>query len=396
MLWIGTSRGASRSSDAGRIWESFADEQAFARPGIFSLAIEQDTIWCSTGYVQDVNGSNVQTGSGYAYSIDNGTNWLSVGQPIDDRGDTVVQYGANIVRFLPVIVPEQNVTFDIALTSGTVWVASWASGLRRSTDRGLTWQRTVLPNASRNSIAPEDSLDGYYVDPRNDNNFLAFSVLAENDSVIWAGTAGGINRSSDGGQSWRKYTTANQSAPILGDWVIALAVQERPTGVRVWATNWPADGPNQRFGVSYTDDAGESWRTFLEGIRAYAFAFHDSIAYVASVDGIYRTDDGGASWIRSGSIVDPQSGATYASSTFLFDWSSRRYRLCGGRRRSCRDDRRSWRAIWLLLESHARIAATHGGGRDLRLSESFLTPLRRHAHPLSASRWVLDGHRRGL
>ena len=316
-LWIGTSRGAARSTDGGRRWESFADEPAFSRPGIFGIAIREDTVWCSTGYVQEVNGADIQTGSGYAYTLDDGVTWSRAEQPIDSQADTVLQYGMNRVRFLPVVVPEQNVTFDIALTSATVWVASWASGLRRSTDRGATWVRTVLPNASRNSIAPGDSLGEYLVDPRMDNNFLAFSVMAENDSVIWAGTAGGINKSTDGGQSWRKFTTANQSSPILGDWVVALAVQKRSNGARIWATNWPADGPNQRFGVSYTEDGGASWSTFLEGIRAYAFSFRDSITYVASSDGLYRTDDGGASWIRSGSIVDPLTGATIASTSFF-------------------------------------------------------------------------------
>jgi len=299
------------------VWESFASEPAFAHPGIFAIAIRRDTVWCSTGYVQDINGSDVQTGGGYAYSLDNGTSWGFASQPLDTQADTIVQYGSNRVRFLPVVVPEQNVTFDIALGASAVWVASWASGLRRTTDNGVTWTRTVLPNANRDSISPSDSLSGYEVDPRNDNNFLAFAVTVESDSVIWAGTAGGINKSTDGGQSWRKFTTANQSSPILGDWVVAIAVQQRVSGTRVWATNWPADGPNQRFGISYTDDGGESWSGFLQGVRAYAFAFRDSITYVASNDGVYRTDNGGQSWARSGTIVDPITGATIASSSFF-------------------------------------------------------------------------------
>ena len=175
----------------------------------------------------------------------------------------------------------------------------------------------MLPDASRDSISPSDSLSGYEVDPRNDNNFLAFAVTLERDSVIWVGTAGGVNKSTDGGQSWRKFTTANQAYPILGDWVVAIAVQQRVSGTRVWVASWPADGPNQRFGVSYTDDGGESWSSFLQGVRTYAFAFRDSVTYVASTDGIYRTDDGGHSWARSGSIVDPISGSTIASSSFF-------------------------------------------------------------------------------
>ena len=162
------------------------------------------------------------------------------------------------------------------------------------------------------SISPSDSLpNNYYtIDPRTDNNFLGFSVYLETDRIIWAGTAGGINRSTDGGLSWVKSTRSNQEAPILSDWVIAIAGQRfsgRSTPT-IWATNWPAEGDNQEFGISSTTNNGATWQNFLRGVRAYAFAFKDSIVYVATESGIYRTDDGGLSWIVSGSVVDPASG----------------------------------------------------------------------------------------
>jgi hypothetical protein len=56
--------------------------------------------------------------------------------------------------------------------------------------------------------------------------------------------------------------------------------------------------------VSYTEDGGRIWRNFLHGIRAYSFAFKDSVAYVATEDGMYRTADGGETWLRSGTIID--------------------------------------------------------------------------------------------
>jgi hypothetical protein len=213
-------------------------------------------------------------------------------------------------------VREQNVTFGISLGDTLVWIASWSSGLRKSSDMGATWQRVVLPAKTRNSISPRDSLPYYTIDPRLDNNYLAFSVLALGNSVVWAGSAGGVNRSTDGGVSWVKFTTDNQNAPILGNWVISIGAQQRGTNARIWTTNWPADGPNQQYGVSYTDDGGNSWRNMLVGVKAYAFAFRDSIAYVATEDGLYRTADGGNSWIRSGSIIDQGSGQRITSDAF--------------------------------------------------------------------------------
>jgi hypothetical protein len=309
-LWIGTSKGAARSDDGGATWHSYKDVPEFSRPGIFSLALKGDTVWCATGYTQEVEGSNVQTGSGYTVSVNGGATWSSLPQPLDDRNDSLVQYGNNQVSFIPIVVPEQNVTFDVALGNGIVWVANWAGGIRRSTDHGQTWIRTVLPSSNRNSISPDDSLpNNYYrIDPRDDNNFLGFSVYAENDSVIWAGTAGGVNRSTDGGLSWVKSTRSNQGSPILSDWVIAISGQPLQGGTKVWTTNWPAEGDNQEFGISSTTDNGATWQNFLRGVRAYAFAFRDSIVYVATENGIYRTADGGLSWAISGSVVDASSG----------------------------------------------------------------------------------------
>ncbi len=316
-VWIGTSKGAARSSDGGRSWEDFASDPAFARPGIFALTVAGDSAWCSTGFTQDIDGSSVQTGAGYAYTLDDAATWSFADQPLDAADDSLVQYGVNTVRFLPVTVKEQNVTFDIALTTGTVWVASWSSGLRRSTDRGATWNRIVLPNDDMSWIAPTDSLGDYVVNPVPVDNFKAFSVFAEDDSTIWAGTAGGINKSTDGGMSWRKYRSDNQSEPILSNWVIAIAAQQLGPTKRIWTTNWIAEGPAQRYGVSYTDDAGNSWTNILVGVKAYGFGFRDSVVYIATTEGIYRTDDGGSSFVRSGTIMDRATGQRITSDTFF-------------------------------------------------------------------------------
>jgi hypothetical protein len=316
-IWIGTGKGVARSDDGARSWESFSGRPEFGSPGIFAIVAKGDTIWSSTGYTKNVDGSDVQTGSGFAYTLDNGTTWHSVPQPLDARGDSLVRYGNNTLRFLPIVVPEQNVTFGISLSDSAVWVASWSSGLRKSTDLGATWQRLVLPNVSRNSISPLDSLGSYVVDPRNgENNFLAFSVLAIDNRNIWAGTAGGINKSTDGGVSWTRFTVDNELHHILGDWVIALAVQTTAGGTRIWATNWPGDGANQGYGISYTDDGGTSWKTSLAGVKAYDIGVHDSIVYVSTIEGLFRSADGGLSWNRSGSIYDQRTRASISSDVF--------------------------------------------------------------------------------
>ncbi len=316
-VWIGTGKGLARSTDSGQSWETFTQDPAFARPGIYAVAALGDMIWASMGYSKEVEGQSVQTGAGYAYSIDDGRSWTGLPQTLDSRGDSIVQYGNNTVRFLPIVVPEQNVTFDVALSDSAVWITSWSSGLRKSTDLGRTWQRIVIPKSTKSSIAPTDSLGYYEIDPREDNNFLMFAVAVENNDTVWAGSAGGINKSTDGGVSWVHFSRATQDHPILSDWVIAIAAQRFAGRTRIWTTNWPAAGPDQRFGISVSDDGGLSWRNFLHDVKAYDFAFKDSIVYVATDEGLFRSDDEGGSWIRSGSIVDPSNGQRITTQQFF-------------------------------------------------------------------------------
>jgi photosystem II stability/assembly factor-like uncharacterized protein len=267
------------------------------------------------------------------------------------------------VKFLPIVVDEQNVTYDVAFSDSFVWIASWSSGLRKSSNLGHTWQRIVLPNDNRNSIAPTDSLGRYIMDPRQNNNFLMFSVFVQNDSAIWAGSAGGVNKSTDGGRSWSKFSSLNQQSHILGNWVIAIEGQQLDSVYRLWTTNWKADlDPNERYGVSYTDDGGRIWKNFLHDTKAYDFAFKDSIAYIATDDGVYRTADGGFSWTRSGSIVDKNSGQRITTSAVFAVGVVGDTVYCGtndGIAKTIDNDTHPFGQSWEVLRSYRALGSTN-------------------------------------
>jgi hypothetical protein len=152
-------------------------------------------------------------------------------------------------------------------------------------------------------------------DPRQNNNLLAFSVLPIDGDTIWCGTAGGVNKSTDGGRSWLRFNRQNQAAPILSNWVIAIREQRYGSVRRIWTTNWKAEAPEEEFGVSYTDNGGLTWTNLLHGVRAYDFAFRDSIAYIVTQDGIYRTDDGGTNFVRASSFADLENRQTIVGSS---------------------------------------------------------------------------------
>ncbi len=361
-IWAGTGKGLARMTGSIGTWESFRSVTEFARPGIFAIAVKPGLVWTSTGFTQDVDDQSVQTGSGYTYSTDQGVTWTARPQPVDAVDDSLVTYGTNTVRFLPVTVDEQNVTFDVALSDSFVWIASWSSGLRRSSDLGETWNRVVLPNDALSSISPDDSLGFYYIDPRQQNNFLLFSVFVQNDTTIWAGSAGGINKSTDGGSSWSKFNTINQASPLLGNWVIGIDGQPIDSVYRIWTTNWPADLElGEQYGVSYSEDGGRIWKNLLHGIRAYDFAFRDSIVYIATDEGVFRTDDGGLSWTRSGTIIDQATGQRITDPSFFSVDVVGDTVYCGGSDglvRTVDDGTGSFGRSWDILRTYQPVGAS--------------------------------------
>jgi hypothetical protein len=327
-LWISTSKGLSMSSDAGLSWENFYQKDPFSTEGIYAIGYDKynGTVWVSTGHEIDIQGGPTPVGTGLHYTTDNGISWTSIPQPIDSSYDSSLVYGINNgvdlpkVRALPVTVPEQNVTYDIGFTPGTVWITSWASGLRKSTDMGKSWERILLPPDYLNSLKPTDTVkfslqvqSGKF-GPEHYNNLLLFSVISTNDSTIYAGSAGGINKSTDNGISWQKFNHQNQDNPIGGNWVVGFKFNQLTN--TLWAVTWPADDPNEYYSISSTNDGGNTWNTFLKGEKVYNFGIKGKDVIAPSDDGPFRSSDGGNSWILPNSIYDKESGISFSLKSF--------------------------------------------------------------------------------
>ncbi len=109
---------------------------------------------------------------------------------------------------------------------------------------GATWERVVLPPDNLDSIAPTDTLN-FTLQPVagafGDESWLnhrVFSVLGVGDSTLYVGTAGGINKSTDNGISWQKFSHTNQTNPISGNFVVGLGYNEVDNSI--WAATWKA------------------------------------------------------------------------------------------------------------------------------------------------------------
>lgn len=318
-LWLATSKGLSKSTDYGNSWINFYRTKDFGEDGISAIGYYDGTIWAATWKMESIAGSNVPTGTGLHFSTDFGKTWTNIKQPVDDPGDSIITYGINKIRALPVTVPQQNFVYDIAFTKNTIWIVCFAGGLRKSTDMGKTWQRVVLPPDNLDSIKPTDTLK-FSLQPvagkfgkESYLNHRAFSLLAVDDTTIYVGTAGGINKSTDGGISWVKFNHTNQSNPISGNFILSL--QHNKFDNSIWAATWKAEGIDEYYALSVTYDGGNSWQTFLtdEKVLDIDFKYYGSNnfthsdVFAATENGLFRSNNNGKSWTSVQEIVDSKT-----------------------------------------------------------------------------------------
>lgn len=304
-LWVGPF--LSLTTDGGRTWlAADADSLFGTRNRLYSIDVEGDVIWAGLGTnLTGSDGRSVQSAAGFLYSEDGGRTFTYRFPQLDAPGDSVVQYGISTLKALPVIVPEQSPPFDIDYdpATGTVWVAGWASGLRKSMDQGRTWQRVVLPPDPIASIEPGLPYQ-FELNPRGSTsegsyNHTAFSVLVDETGTIWAGTPMGVNVSFDGGESWVRTGFNGTPAGLTGSWVVSIEEQPLPDRNPIWMATWNAGelGENGIDGVSVSFDGGQTFEQALIGVTTIDFAFQGETVYVAGRrEGLFISEDLGTTW----------------------------------------------------------------------------------------------------
>lgn len=286
-----------------------ADSVLEGRGRLFSISVSPDTVIAGLGYNDDATGESVQTGLGFHTTTDGALTWDFIPLPLDDPDSTTILYGGRLIETVPVIVPQQSPPFDVVQAGSTVIYAGWASGIRRTRDFGETWERILLPPTTLRELRPDRSYD-FVFDPRLDNNFLGFSVLVDRDGHVWAGTAAGINISSNAltapadSIGWLRIWAGNETDRMLGNWVIKM--RENPYDGSVWMTNWIAAQGEQQ-GVVSTTDKGNTFTRYLEGERIYDIAFDGETIYASGDNGLFISRNNGQTWEQIRQIRSPNA-----------------------------------------------------------------------------------------
>lgn len=296
---------------------------------VYALDARADVVVAALGFADVTADADAPppTAAGFAVSTDGGRSYAFRFPALDQSRDTTVQFGVSTLRAVPATVPQGAAPIDLALTADadTVYAAALFAGLRRSTDDGATWERVVLPPDSLLVLDPRRpyrfvyspdlrqplgaTADGQPAFPFASENFVAFSVLVDEAGTVWAGTNGGLNRSvrvpgaTDPG--WVRYVDSPLGGSIVGNRVFALEAQPDPDGRDdVWIScHVPDESPTadeEEFGVVvWRGDDAEGFAVFetvLLGVEVYDLAFDELRAYAASDDGLYISDDDGATW----------------------------------------------------------------------------------------------------
>lgn len=164
-----------------------------------------------------------------------------------------------------------------------VWAGVEIDGLRRSRDRGRTWERVGEGLSSQ------------------DIHGLVMIARKGGAPRMLASTNNDLNESDDGGLTWRPLEIGN----IL-PWPYCRGLaQNRGQPERLYLGN--GDGPPGTIGaVARSDDGGSTWRLAAMPGRSnstmWNFAVHRAnpqLVYASSVSGeVYRSTDGGDTWVK--------------------------------------------------------------------------------------------------
>jgi photosystem II stability/assembly factor-like uncharacterized protein len=295
IIWVGTGRGISKTSDGGVSWSFYDRRNGLNENEITALAVSTGTIWAATAYSELVEGELIPYGRGFNRTEDLGDTWDS-------------------------FIPEQlnfagMVSYDIAIDDTTVWAAAWYGGLIRSQDGGQTWENVFVDSAAQADFEERRFL---YLN----NRFFAVVVdtncpvekklknsindIHYDGQLLWAATQNGLQGSLDFGETWFPKDTSsglnsNGIFCLAGDtsflWA-GLYEEEETHPLQLFPSLTGAD-------FNYTSDRGVNWTASRpdQGQASSRKKFPFDIAVVDTVvwaacgyGGLIRTFDRGETW----------------------------------------------------------------------------------------------------
>ena len=281
-----TGGGVWKTTDGGERWSNITDD-SFKTGSVGSIAVapsDPNVIYVGMGEA-DVRG-NFSHGDGVYRSRDAGKTWVHVG--LDDTR----QIGRVIVH------PSDPDTVYVAAL-GHVFGPNAERGVFRSTDGGETWDKIQYVNDRTGAIHIE-------MDPNNPRVLFAsfWRVTRTPWSMESGGEGSGLYRSTDGGDSWAPLTGEDGEADGLPDGTLGkIRVSVSPARRDLVYAIVEAD----EGGVFRSTDGGDSWRKVNSdrSLRQRAWYYSHITADPVDPDTVYvmnvqfhKSIDGGKTFSR--------------------------------------------------------------------------------------------------
>lgn len=226
--------GVWKTDNAGITWKNISDDY-FNVGTIGALAVaesDNNIIYAGTGEAP-IRGVTTSHGDGMYKSTDAGETWTHIGLP--DAGQ--------IAR---IIVHPNDPNLVYVGVQGQIWGPSEERGVYRSKDGGDSWEAIL-------QIDDETGATDLSMDPSNPR--ILYAAMWEHGRKPWfiksGGTAGGIFKSRDAGDTWEKLSGGLPE--LIGK--IGLDVSaSKPSRIYAIVEAEPGKG-----GLYRSDDYGKTW-----------------------------------------------------------------------------------------------------------------------------------------
>ena len=270
-----TGGGVWKTVDGGSNWQPLSDKD-FKTGSVGAVGVsESDPNVVYVGMGEAPIRGNVSHGDGVYKSTDGGKTWTNVGLK-------------NTYQISRVRVHPRNSDLVYVAALGHVWGPNPDRGIFRSKDGGKSWEKVLF-------VSDRTGASDLCMDPNNPR--ILYAGLWQVSRKPWAlesgGPEGGLYRSTDGGDTWKKLSGGLPEG-VVGNVGVAIS-GARPD--RVWTIVEAEKG-----GVFRSDDGGEKWtKTNSENkLRQRAWYYSKIYADPKNADevyvlntGMFRSNDGG-------------------------------------------------------------------------------------------------------
>jgi len=245
--------GLMKTTDNGGSFSGIFEKEAVAAVGAVAVApSDNKVVWVGTGEANDRNSSS--WGDGVYLSKDSGATWENVG----------LKNSRTIPRI--VVHPSDPLTAWVAVM-GDLWVKSPDRGLFKTTDGGKSWRRVLRADSPYDDRVGcgEVALDpsnpnvlyaALYGRMRTPWSFRSGVDATDGKDL------GGIYKSVDGGESWKRL--GNGLPPRMQRIGLAVFAEDPRIVYAVVQSDeggqGDLDGKSRSGGIFRSDDAGDSWR----------------------------------------------------------------------------------------------------------------------------------------